>query len=465
MNSKQLDAELLELKHELHQLRIVNKDLMSKNRQQAEAINKLTIENKNLQNELIKIQDKLNINSSNSGLPSSRDVYRLEKKSKPRSGRNPGGQLGHKYKGYEFKTPDKIVNVVPEDKLCDCGGSLSLDENYKAHQKIEIPPIKPFVTEYRLHNSHCSKCFKEYRTSLENYKLLEKNAESIITSLGGFFNNSKRDIQSILSQIFNLDISLGLVSSSEARVSEKLENKYNELVELAENSQYLHLDESSANNKGKLGWCWVAASKAVTVFRLSHSRARYALEQFLPEYEGNVITDRYAVYNVYEQNKRQICLAHLRRDFKRFAHSRHASLAMVGKSLIKIIDLVFATYKCYKAGKIERLYYLRRMRKIQKKMLHYLKKVSQLQECEQARRVAGNILKSFDMMWLFVENPEIEPTNNFAERQIKHHVKYRKNSLFTWSDRGQRFVERTKSIFATAKLQNINPLLQLNSFI
>jgi transposase len=465
MNHEYLESELLTLKHELHQLRIANQDLTSKNRQQAEIIDQLTAENQNLKRELVKLQDKLNINSSNSGLPSSKDVYRIEKKTRPKSGRKPGGQPGHKYNGYQFKVPDKIVNLVSKEKTCDCGGELHLDKNYKSHQKIEIPTIKPFVTEYRLHSSCCSSCFREYRTSLKNYKLLEKNAESIITSLGGFFNNSKRDIQSILSQIFNLDISLGLISSSEARVSEKLENKYNELVELAENSQYLHLDESSANNKGKLGWCWVAACRAVTVFRLCNSRARYALEQFLPEYEGNVITDRYAVYNVYEQSRRQICLAHLRRDFKRFAHSKHTSLAMVGKSLIEIIDLVFATHKCYKAEQIERLYYLRRMRKIQKKLLHYLKRVSCLQECEQARRVAGNILKSFDMMWLFVENSEIEPTNNFAERQIKHHVKYRKNSLFTWSDRGQRFVERTKSIFATAKLQNINPFLQLNSLI
>ena len=44
-----------------------------------------------------------------------------------------------------------------------------------------------------------------------------------------------------------------------------------------------------------------------------------------------------------------------------------------------------------------------------------LKRVSQLQECKQARRVANNILKLFDMMWLFIENPEIEPTNNFAK--------------------------------------------------
>jgi transposase len=294
---------------------------------------------------------------------------------------------------------------------------------------------------------------------------LEKNAETIITALGGFFNNSKRDIQSILAQIFNLDISLGLVSTTEARVSKKLENKYDELVELAENSQYLHLDESVANNKGKLNWCWVAANKMVTVFKLMSSRGRKSLEEFLPEYEGKVITDRYAVYNIYESENRQICLAHLRRNFKRFEHSRYQSLCMIGKSLIEIIDLVFATYNGYRANKIDKFYYLRRIRKIKKRMLHYLKRVSCMAECQQAQRVANNILKSFDMMWLFVDDERIEPTNNFAERQIKHHVKYRKNSLFTWSNRGQRFIERAKSIFATAKLQKLNPFLQLSSLI
>lgn len=465
MSYIELETELLILKHDLHQLRLSYRDVESKNKTQQEIIKKLETENKDLKKELIKLQDKLNINSSNSGLPSSRDIYRIEKRTKRKSVGKVGGQPGHEYKGYEYKTADEIIDLYPEEKVCDCGGSLSEEAGYRSHQKIEIPPIKPYVTEYRLHSSICSICHKNYRSKLKTYKLLERNAESIITSLGGFFNNSKRDIQSILSQIFNLDISLGLISNSEARVSAKLQDKYNELLETAENSNYLHLDESSANNKGKLGWCWVAASQAVTVYKLGKSRARYALEEFLPEYEGNVITDRYAVYNVYDQSKRQICLAHLRRDFKRFAHSRYASLGIFGQSLLEIIDLVFTIHKYYKAGKIDKAYYLRRMRKIQKKILYYLKRVSQLEECEQARRVANNILKSFNMMWLFVSNSEIEPTNNFAERQIKHHVKYRKNSLFTWSSRGQRFIERTKSIFATAKLQGIKPFSQLYSLI
>jgi IS1 family transposase len=83
--------------------------------------------------------------------------------------------------------------------------------------------------------------------------------------------------------------------------------------------------------KEKLGWCWVAANKAVTVFKLTNSRSKKALEQFLPEYEGKVITDRYAVYNIFDNGKRQVCLVHLRRDFKRFKHSKNISLSKIGK--------------------------------------------------------------------------------------------------------------------------------------
>jgi transposase len=68
-------------------------------------------------------------------------------------------------------------------------------------------------------------------------------------------------------------------------------------------------------------------------------------------------------------------------------------------------------------------------------------------------------------MWHFIDDDEIPPTNNFAERQIKHYVKYRKNSYFSWSDRGDRFQERIKSIYATAKLLNLNPFHALQSLV
>lgn len=206
---------------------------------------------------------------------------------------------------------------------------------------------------------------------------------------------------------------------------------------------------------------WVAANKAVTIFKLASSRGRKALKDFLPEYNGKVISDRYAVYNCFDTKNRQICLAHLRRDFKRFAYSKHFELARVGKDLLDTIDTVFKLHKLNKT--IEENKYLRLMSKVRERMLYYLKTVLEMSKCKQAQKVARNILKSFDMMWLFLENEDVEPTNNFAERQIKHHVKYRKNSFFTWSMRGDRFLERIKSLFASSKLQKLNSFLELRN--
>jgi len=414
-----------------------------------EKIAQLIRENENL-------KDKLNIDSSNSGLPTSKEIYKKESKKRTKSNRKAGGQPGHAYKGYTRKKADEIHFVDVPQEVCNCGGCLNLD-SYSIHQKIEIPTIKPKIDEYRLARKKCGKCGKLYKAKLDSYKILGPNIESIIATMGGFFNNSKRDLQNILSHVCNTDISLGLISKTEERVSVKLEVPYNNLLEEAEESSYLHMDETGHRNQGKRGWCWFLGNSQLSFFKLSNSRGKKVIENLLPEYLGNVISDRYAVYNYFNSDNRQICLAHLRRDFKRFAHSSNKEISAVGIKLLDCIDLVFAAHKGYRRKKITNIFYKRRLRKLEKKMYSFLKNIRHQSSSIAAKRVAKNILKSFDMMWLFVDNDEIPPTNNFAERQIKHHVKYRKNSYHTWSDRGDRFLERIKSIYSTAKLRNQNP--------
>ena len=446
-----------------HQLEEIISYLQAQNSELISWNEKLMARVCELEAKVLELEYKLNINSSNSGLPTSKEIYRLERKSRPKSNKKPGGQVGHKYNPYTFKQADEVVEVFPEAELCRCGGVLNLTEGYSTHQRLEIPPIKPIVTEYKLCEKVCTDCSKKYKARLSSYKLLGSNSEAIITSLSGYFNNSKREVQQILKSIFNLDLSLGLISTTEGRVSDKLKYKYYELLTQAEESSYLHFDETSSNNQGKRHWCWVATNQELSVYKLSNSRGKGAFESFFPEYEGRAITDRYAVYNVIDDHRRQICLAHLRRDFKRFAHSQYEGLARAGQRLLKLIDIVFMSHKLYKAGKLTEARYLSSINNTKHRMLHYLKMVSNMDQCLQARRVANNILKSFDMMWLFVKDPEIEPTNNHAERQIKQHVKYRKNSYHTWSNRGDRFLERIKSLFATSILQDLNPWQELHS--
>ncbi|UYC24007.1 MULTISPECIES: DUF6444 domain-containing protein [Wolbachia] len=157
----------------------------------------LKAEIENLRKEVIELQDKLGLNSKNSSLPPSQDVYR--KKTKKKSNRNPGGQPGHEAHKRELMEADEIVKCAI-DSICVCGGQVILEED-TIHQKVELPEIKPIVTEYRLQ--------KGYSASLPEgvgWNLLRPNAEAIISSFTGFFINSKREVQQILSSIFNLNI-------------------------------------------------------------------------------------------------------------------------------------------------------------------------------------------------------------------------------------------------------------------
>ena len=119
----------------------------------------------------------------------------------------------------------------------------------------------------------------------------------------------------------------------------------------------------------------------------------------------------------------------LKRDFKRFSHSKNSDLSLLGNGLLEELDKVFVLNNNYKDKKINNVYFLAKIEQIKSKMLFWLRKIQLLPNADQARRVAENILKSFKMVWLFSKNREIDLTNNFAERQIKHHVKYRLQKL------------------------------------
>jgi transposase len=52
----------------------------------------------------------------------------------------------------------------------------------------------------------------------------------------------------------------------------------------------------------------------------------------------------------------------------------------------------------------------------------------------------------------------VGPTNNDAERALRHGVIYRKLSGGTESEAGSRFVERMLSVVATCRVQEVNVL-------
>ena len=437
-----------------------------------------------LEKENSELRDKLGLNSTNSSLPPSKDLYKIEKENKPKSTLKIGAQPGHIGKNRARKAPDKIIHCYAPE-TCNCGGRIIMHKKPEIQQKIEIPPITPIYTDYILHKGRCKNCNKKYSGTLPqgvSQNMLAAHAKTIVTSLTGYYKNSKSEVQQILKNIFNLEISTGTISNTEARVSDKCERLYDEYCHQIQNSDHLHIDETGAKKQGKRHWAWCFTDQKTTVLKIEKSRSKEVLKKMLPNFTGTIISDRYGSYNYFNANQRQICWAHLIRDFNRFANSNNSEVKKIGIQLKNCSRFLFKNLKSFKEnvlalqkGHPEKIASLLTKKynmlctlvsKIKQAVRSRLEKIMSISDAKHASRVAKRILKLEEMMWKFMDFIfTISPTNNLAERQIRPFVIYRKNSFFVWSERGAKFVERMNSILLTSNLRKLNSFQVLHEVI
>lgn len=431
-------------------------------------IEELEAENKALRIENAELKERLGLNSKNSSIPSSKELYKI-KEDKPKSDRNIGGQPGHEGSWRPKMDANEVVKIELLN-ACECGGEIVICEKPYIHQKVDIPEVKPYVVEYQLEHGRCKKCGKRKSSKLPEGVTSDTfgpRVKSVIAALSGFYKNSKREVANIINDIFNLNISVGSVSNSEARVAEKCGEAYEQVEQEVSESKILHIDETSHYNKGKLGWCWMFSSNEASFVKLTDSRGMKVLQNSaFSNYKSLVITDRYAAYNYFPSKKRQICWAHLLRDFERLAHSWNIEVKVLGCYLRDVATELFGLKKALLKGEIDILRFSRRAKKLRKRMRYYLKNISCLPKAVGASKMAKNIMKSEMMMWRFLDDPENIPlTNNHAERQLRGYVIYRKVSYFTQSERGNIFLERIISLYLTWRQKQLNPFQNLLAIV
>lgn len=183
---------------------------------------RLEEENKKLKTEIAELRGRLNLNSRNSSIPSSKELYKIKKdvpKDEQENNRKIGGQVGHKGSCRAKMEADKIEKIELPDR-CECGGEFIISERPYIHQRVDLPEIKPYVVEYQLEHGRCRKCRKRKSSKLPKEvtpDIFGPRVKSVIAAMSGFYKNSKREIANIMKDIFNLDISIGSVSNSEGR--------------------------------------------------------------------------------------------------------------------------------------------------------------------------------------------------------------------------------------------------------
>lgn len=418
-----------------------------------------------LEVEIAILHERVNRNSRNSSRPPSSDgpeVHR-EPRQRAKSGRKRGGQPGHKGTRRRLVPVEQVKEVidVKPDKCRHCGHELvGQDPEPYRNQVTEIPPVVAEVTEYRLHTLTCLECGAETRAGLSAgvpQGAFGPRLQSMVSLLSGRYHLSKRESAEVMDDFFQADVGLGSVPALEQRTSEAISAPVDEARAYVKRQLVVHMDETGWREANQRAWLWVAATPLVTVFLIRHSRGgKVAREMLGEEFKGTAVSDRWSAYNWLLTVLRQLCWAHLLRDFQAFV-DRGGESQRIGEGLLAQADSMFEWWHEVEDGIMSRATFQEKMRAVQREVGKLLRQGT---DCNHSKTAGTcrDILKREEALWTFVRVEGVEPTNNLAERQVRPGVLWRKSSFGTQSEGGSRFAERIMTVVATLKQQHRNVL-------
>jgi transposase len=384
------------------------------------------------------------------------------------TGRKRGAQIGHGGKSRKLLPIHKVNEFVTHrPEVCGhCQAPLdpkTPGEVVGRHQVAELPQQPVLITEHQSLACRCGRCGKLCRGKIPpevSASCTGPRLSALIGLLSARLKGSRRDIAWMLEQMLGCPIALGSVCAREKELSEALAGPYQQLLQEAATSKVKYVDETGWKLAGKSRWLWVCASQDQVVFRIDKERTRSGLKGLLDQkIRGYFCTDRAGIYDLLKLMMRQLCWAHLRRDFVAAIERGGAGEAAAAK-MLEVCRLMFKLWHRFKSGKLKRGQLREQIQPLKVRMHEALEEGAASGQKKTAGLCRG-LLKREEALWRFVEVKGLEPTNNLAERMLRPAVIWRKKSFGSDSLDGCRYVERILSVSETLKLRDQNVLAYL----
>ena len=412
-----------------------------------------------LQKRVAELEERVNQNSRNSSKPPSSDPPNAPPPPKQTpSGRKAGGQPGHPGHGRLLQPVESVNRVVPLRPV-SCGecGALLLGEDPQPvrRQVTELPRIEPVVTEYQQHTVTCLVCGASTPAAWPAdlpAGSCGPRLEATVGYVTGRLGLSQRDTVELLDTLCHTTLGLGSIPALEGRVSTALEKPVAEAVEYVQAQPTNNVDETSWPLGPHRGWLWTNVTTLVTVFFLLTSRSTAAARQVIGSLTDKIVgTDRYSAYTWMAVWFRQVCWAHLRRDFEALVE-RGGESQRIGQALLAQAEQLFSLWHRVRDGPLNRADFQIQVQPLRQRVGELLREGAQVAHSKTAATCA-KILQVEAALWTFVDREGVEPTNNAAERALRRAVLWRRRSFGTQSETGSRFVERILTTVTTLRQQ------------
>jgi transposase len=411
-----------------------------------------------------KLERELARSSRNSSRPPSSDSpgKRRPLRGKDRSGRAQGAQPGHEGHGRELLplcAVDELVEYWPE--CCECGHVFAAGEllgvgELVRHQVEELPVISARVIEHRCPRVCCPGCGERTRARLPADvagSAFGPRFQAAVAVLSVRNRVSRRDVVELGEELFGVRLCAGTVEAILQRTARALEDPYQQLGERVRASESLNMDETGWRTAGQRRALWGMFTSRHAFFALAPDRHEDHAKRLLTGHAGIVTSDRWWAYAHLPLTRRQLCWSHLRRDFT--AHTEGlATEKKFGEHGLALCERVFWAWEVYQHTH-DRPELKRTIHQLQREyepIIHdYASKRARNRHC---RGMARNLWKAWPALWTFATHDGVQPTNNHAERSLRGAVIYRKLSLGSQSEQGERRIERLLSASITCRLQH-----------
>jgi transposase len=300
---------------------------------------------------LARVQDleaRLAKDSHNSGKPPSSDGLRRKTKSlRQKSGKKPGGQLGHAGETLHLvATPDEVVEHRPA--VCaHCQTPLTEGEAapvvlYERRQVHELPPgVRLVVREHRALHVRCPACAYVSVGAFPAEAPSRAQYGSHVRALAVYLVEQQHlplgRVQQVLADLLGMRLARGTLVGwvqQAARVLEPVERHIKTALSAA---PVLHHDETGVRRVGKLAWAHVTSTSRLTHYAIHTKRGQEAMDAIgiLPIYRGVSVHDGWDSYSVYTTCRHALCNVHHLRELTFLEEQYHQAWAADLKALLR----------------------------------------------------------------------------------------------------------------------------------
>jgi len=381
--------------------------------------------------------------------------YAIKPSTRSSKPKKPGAKKGHKpFFRKAPKQADKTLYFRVETcPLCD-GTDLSEVQEERTRTIEDIPECTPIVTCCKIQRRFCRTCKKlveEPVTLALPHARLGLKTMLMVVYLKIGLRLPITSVQTLMKDVFRLRISRGEVCLVLEQIAKAFGPYYQQLQGEMREAAARHMDETSWRINGTKNWLWVFVTKWMALYKIAATRGHEVpLEVLGTTPKGVDIHDRFSAYRTLAKKTgnrpQQDCWSHILGDSKELAQFNGSE----GEHIHQVLKKTYA-----KANEFNHEGTDEDIENLFQEMAQGLDRFYKSHHCY---KFVQNLKKIKENLFQFVKNPEVEGTNNRAERALRPHVIARKISGGSKSPKGAKIYEILISVHYTLFLRKQNLL-------